>query len=592
MNLNLKSNVKDEMTPQDISDMTRASVMKDVFNQIGQEDGSYKVQGVAAPYRGGMQLGFQDPNQLITPWDAYGGSAYQLGFLAQIRYTHDIVASIMESRVASIGSMEFDVVPRTKSPTKNQVKAAEAVKHLLTNMPGMSLSNFVARTYDRCFTYGFSAYELWIPELGEHAYKLHLLEIPANQILQWSSDETRTELLGVEINSGDKLTSLPAYKISWFGEESFVGNFWGTSGLRKVLVPFQAQSTDLKNYLELRRLAQGILYFKENATGDNIASYSVIKNFLSNYYAGRISPLILNEGLDIDHLNASDPTLSNYETMLSYFDTKIREAMNDSISNLGVTGSGSLALGKEVNGNEKEQFVAAVNYFLKTINGHASRNTRLLETLTKICGYDIVDAPEIVAIDNTSISLASSVDTLTVLLDKGILKVSDITLEDRSRLLKELGFSDAKVAEELAMGLGDESFSSMSEGYDTETAIYSTFKDIDAVVNLYPNEEMVSAAKRALELRASMPISRRGGTSIGVARARDISNGRRLPPETWKRMYSYFSRHEVDKQATGFYPQEEGYPSKGAIAWGLFGGDAAYEKSKQIVEKLEKLVEP
>jgi HK97 family phage prohead protease len=49
-------------------------------------------------------------------------------------------------------------------------------------------------------------------------------------------------------------------------------------------------------------------------------------------------------------------------------------------------------------------------------------------------------------------------------------------------------------------------------------------------------------------------------------------------------MYSYFSRHEVDKKAEGFEPDEKGYPSKGRVAWGLWGGDAGFTWSRNIIE--------
>jgi hypothetical protein len=65
----------------------------------------------------------------------------------------------------------------------------------------------------------------------------------------------------------------------------------------------------------------------------------------------------------------------------------------------------------------------------------------------------------------------------------------------------------------------------------------------------------------------------RGGTAVGVARARDIANGANLSDSTIMRMVSYFARHEVDKQGQGWSPGEEGYPSAGRIAWALWGGD-------------------
>lgn len=88
-------------------------------------------------------------------------------------------------------------------------------------------------------------------------------------------------------------------------------------------------------------------------------------------------------------------------------------------------------------------------------------------------------------------------------------------------------------------------------------------------INFRPTQAMAAAAARGLELRKK---HKRGGTSVGVARARDLMNRATLSPSTVRRMHSFFSRHEVDKKAKGFRPGEEGYPSAGKIANLLWGG--------------------
>lgn len=102
-------------------------------------------------------------------------------------------------------------------------------------------------------------------------------------------------------------------------------------------------------------------------------------------------------------------------------------------------------------------------------------------------------------------------------------------------------------------------------------------------VDLKPTEEMAEEAARGLAWREEYG---RGGTPVGVARARDISNRTNLSEETIGRMVSYFARHEVDKQAEGFSPGEDGYPSAGRIAWALWGGDPgkawANRKSREL----------
>ncbi|MCG3770626.1 MAG: hypothetical protein JW384_01776 [Nitrosomonadaceae bacterium] len=106
--------------------------------------------------------------------------------------------------------------------------------------------------------------------------------------------------------------------------------------------------------------------------------------------------------------------------------------------------------------------------------------------------------------------------------------------------------------------------------------------DTERAESYTPTSGMVEEAKRGLAWRREFG---RGGTEIGVARARDISNGRNLPLETVKRVYSYFARHEVDKKAEGFRSGEDGYPSNGRIAWALWGGDPGKTWADAIVAR-------
>ena len=99
-----------------------------------------------------------------------------------------------------------------------------------------------------------------------------------------------------------------------------------------------------------------------------------------------------------------------------------------------------------------------------------------------------------------------------------------------------------------------------------------------------PTDGMVAEAERGLSWRREYG---RGGTEVGLARARDISNRKNLPLDTVKRMKAYFDRHEVDKKGKGWSPGEDGYPSNGRIAWALWGGDAGWAWAKAIVKRNE-----
>ena len=109
-------------------------------------------------------------------------------------------------------------------------------------------------------------------------------------------------------------------------------------------------------------------------------------------------------------------------------------------------------------------------------------------------------------------------------------------------------------------------------------------KKVLAEDSFEPTNEMAAEAELGLKWRDEYG---RGGTEVGVARARDISNKRNLSLDTVKRMNSYFARHEVDKQATGWNDGEEGFPTAGRIAWQLWGGDPGQAWAARIVSSLD-----
>ena len=74
-------------------------------------------------------------------------------------------------------------------------------------------------------------------------------------------------------------------------------------------------------------------------------------------------------------------------------------------------------------------------------------------------------------------------------------------------------------------------------------------------------------------------------TAVGVARARDLSNGKNISADTIKRMHSYFARHEIDKKGKDWANQSN--PSAGYIAWLGWGGDAGRSWVNGIIKKLD-----
>lgn len=97
-------------------------------------------------------------------------------------------------------------------------------------------------------------------------------------------------------------------------------------------------------------------------------------------------------------------------------------------------------------------------------------------------------------------------------------------------------------------------------------------------IDFTPPKGAREAAERGLELRREHG---RGGTPVGVARARDLMHDKRLSPETIKRMKSFFDRHAV------FRKYHKDKTSAAWISWLLWGGEPGYVWAKKIVRQME-----
>ncbi len=100
-----------------------------------------------------------------------------------------------------------------------------------------------------------------------------------------------------------------------------------------------------------------------------------------------------------------------------------------------------------------------------------------------------------------------------------------------------------------------------------------------------PPKAVRNAARVALNRRRSVPPSKKGGTAIGVARARDLSGGRNVSLDTVKRMKSFFARHDTPAERRN---RRNDPKSKASIAWGLWGGNAGRRWAESVIKREEK----
>jgi hypothetical protein len=110
---------------------------------------------------------------------------------------------------------------------------------------------------------------------------------------------------------------------------------------------------------------------------------------------------------------------------------------------------------------------------------------------------------------------------------------------------------------------------------------YEEDNHMDKAEGYSPPAGARSAARRAIKFKEDGK-AKGAGTAVGWTRARQLANGETLSLSTVKRMFSYFSRHEVDKKGKDW--GNTANPSNGYIMWLAWGGDAGFSWSRRIVE--------
>ncbi len=116
---------------------------------------------------------------------------------------------------------------------------------------------------------------------------------------------------------------------------------------------------------------------------------------------------------------------------------------------------------------------------------------------------------------------------------------------------------------------------------DDDTVEYDT-DTVSKAEGYSPPAGARAAARKAIKFKEDGKATG-AGTAVGWTRAGQLARGETLSLSTVKRMFSYFSRHEVDKKGKDWGNQAN--PSNGYIMWLAWGGDAGFSWSRSIVNR-------
>jgi phage gp29-like protein len=520
----------------------------------GTDDALY-LKGKIIPY---------NPDTLI------GRKGFQM--YDQMRIDDQVKACLTLKKFATLAP-GFQIIPASNED--EDVEVADYVEYTLDKCMG-NLSDYLLEIMT-ALDYGFSVTEINYRtyETGVHKGKIGLknLKTKAPYYYKFAVDEYDNLLKdGLVYDKGGEDKRYPINKFIIFSYQKEFGNWFGTSDLRPAYRGYWSKDVLIKMWnIYLERFANPTVvgkYKSNDPTGK-----SNLRNILDNLTAKTSITHRMDE-FDINFLESSRNATGDFNTALNFYNKAIARAIliPDRLMAEGDTGAYAQAK------IHFDVFLWVIEKLRQDI-ADTVMNEQLIKRLVSYNYANVLELPKFKFNPLTDDQKLELNNMFVTAVEKGVIIP---TLEDENILRTHLNFPEKDLnVDNAPKPVEDE----VKEEVDIEVVEEEQVDNKQfAQVDLKPTKSMKVEADRGLAWRKEF---NRGGTRVGVARANQLSNMETLSPSTVKRMFSYFSRHEVDKQGQGFNKGEKGYPSAGRIAWALWGGDAGFAWSRKKTEQLK-----
>jgi hypothetical protein len=489
------------------------------FKRMAKKNKTLSQALIPAPVetdnRRGRQKGFIDSNPKLTPDDLLGRSIRDVGEFFMIRNAHWIVASQADYRRDEIRNMKFVIKPRRGDDSSlDEQWCARAIAELLQSGTSFNLSRLIADIDDRVSTYGFALYEL---QVADTVVALHA--IPAFAVREIKGNSENIESVRVSTAIGTEREIYPP-RLVWFGDPPERGQWYGVSKYRRILAVINMVAQDSQIYLEQRRLERGMLIVEETGENPSEQSRNEALDFLVDYYNGKLTPFVAGSGYKVAHIAASNPGNSEFVGRMQYFDSMIREAVNSALTSLGISGAGSLALGKEFSIRDAEKFASSVKASCVMASGTLHGESNWLGTVAELLGFKRSDAPVIEPDEDIEVDIGEKISDINTLVSAGIVDAGAMKTErNQRRLFRALGLhydAPATPAESAARDAVEE----LSEQTQPGEELYT------------PPQSVINAASDAYAVHMATPTAARALNAQDCQTARLLMSGAGLP--RWK----------------------------------------------------------
>ena len=535
------------------SQKTYQTETKPQMNEIASADfGLYNKSGEIIPY---------NPDSLIGRKGFY--------MYDQMRIDDQVKACLTLKKFATLAP-SYQIIPA--SDDDQDVEVAEFVEYCLDKMQGNVIDAILEIM--TALDYGFSISEINYKPIdsGQFAGKIGLKSIKTKKphYYRFAVDEYANILKdGIVYQEAGQDVKYPTSKFLVFSYQKEFGNHYGTSDLRPAYRGYWSKDVLIKMWnIYLERFANPTVLGKYK-TNDPSARQS-LRNILDNLTA-KTSITHRMEEFDIELLESSRNATGDFQSALNFYNKSIARSIliPDRLMAEGDTGAYAQA---------KIHFDVFL-FVIQKLRQDIEETVMGEQLIRRLVAYNYSNVEELPHFKFNPMTDDQKLQLNTLFIDAVQKGVIGVTMEDENILRKNLNFPERNTDPENE----EEEITDGADEEEVEEIVENSYSQVD----LRPTEGMAEEGEKALEWRREFG---RGGTAVGIARARQLKNRDNLSPSTVKRMKSFFARHEVDKKAEGFRAGEKGYPSNGRIAWAMWGGDAGQSWSERKVTELENKV--
>ena len=491
----------------------------------------------------------------------------------QMRIDDQVKACLTLKKFATLAP-NYEILPASND--EQDVEVADFVSYCFDKMQGSLIDATLEMM--TALDYGYSITEINYKtfESGIHQGKIGLKNLKTKQpyYYRFAVDEFSNLLKdGIVYDKGGEEKYYPTSKFLVFSYQKEFGNHYGTSDLRPAYRGYWSKDVLIKMWnIYLERFANPTIIGKYKS--NDPSGRNNLRNILDNLTAKTSITHRMDE-YDIGLLESTRASTNDFNTALNFYNKSIARSIliPDRLMAEGDTGAYSQAK------IHFDVFLWVIQKLRQDIE-ETVMNEQLIKRLVSYNYSNVEELPKFVFNPMTDDQKLQLQTLFITAVEKGVVIP---TLEDENVLRRQLNFPEKDLDPEKPDTEIEETPDEEVIEEEAETVTENTYAPISEI-DTKPTESMKAEAERGLAWRKEF---NRGGTQVGVARANQLSNRQNLSIDTVKRMFSYFSRHKVDKQGKGFERGEDGYPSAGRIAWALWGGDAGFSWSRRIVNHLK-----